>query len=259
MSEHEQEPQGETPETEHVDPEPETQVEPEPQVEPEDALDPDGDEDGEDGEDAAVAAPAAPTGAGMTEQEAEKIRKAAEGDWERFKARTVARWKGEGANLLDCPLCLDGHKGLVDVRDAGQYPKAIVDNVMSFLGLAREQDYKQSQSHNACSFCDANGKVATGSHVPEFTTVTCPECKGYGYTPPPTGNGTVTQISSAPSAASAGVPDDIQTGEIDNWGELRTLPDGRPNPNFGKQPSFKILVEPYGVTANLTATAAESV
>ena len=198
----------------------------------------------------------------MSESEAQAIRKQAFSDWNRFRERSVARWKGEGAHLLDCPLCLDSHKGLVDVRDAGQYPKEIVDNVMSFLGLAREQDYKQSGSHTSCSFCDANGKVATGSHVPEFTTVTCPECKGYGYTPPPSTGATVTLIGSQTAPIAQGVPDDIQTGEVDNWGELRILPDGRPNPNFGKQPSFKVLVEPYGVTAELSkigSVAAETV
>lgn len=253
MSEPEQEQTVETPEPDELEPDEGTGVEGDELDEPGEsdddaALEPDGDD-----EDAAEAAPVAQANDGMSDTEAEAIRKQAFTDWNRFRERTIARWKSEGSHLLDCPLCLDSHKGLVDVRDAGMYPKEIVDNVMSFLGLAREQDYKQSASHTPCSFCDANGKVSTGSHVAEFTTVPCPECKGYGYTPPPGAGGTVTAIGAAPSAAQVGVPDDIQTGEIDNWGELRVLPDGRPNPNFGKQPSFKVLVEPYGVTANLTA------
>lgn len=207
----------------------------------------------------AVAPPAATAADGMSQEQGQKIANERSKAWERFKQATIEKWLEEGAHLRDCPLCFDSHKGLVDVRDAGMYPKEITDSVMAFLGLAREQDYKQSSSHTPCSFCDANGKVATGSHVPEFTTVTCPECKGYGYTPPPSSGATVTPIGAAPSAPQIGVPDDIQTGEVDNWGELRILPDGRPNPNFGKQPSFKVLVEPYGVTASLTATASESV
>lgn len=253
MSETQQEQEVETPEpaTDETPDEPATD---EPDTdEPETDESDEGDETDEPDEPEAVAAPVAPAAEGMSQSEAEKIRKQAFTDWGRFRERTIERWQGEGAHLLDCPLCLDSHKGLVDIRDAGQYPKEIVNNVMAFLGLAREIDYKQSASHTPCSFCDANGQVSTGSRVPEFATTTCPECKGFGYTPPPFAGGTVTAIGAAPSAPQVGVPDDIQTGEVDNWGELRILPDGRVNPNFGKQPSFKVLVEPYGVTANLTA------
>lgn len=199
------------------------------------------------------AEPASPSG--LSQTEAEKIIKDAGSDWQRFRQRTVDRWQGEGEHLRDCPMCFDSHKGLVDLRDAGQYPRELVNSIMAFLGLAREHDYKQSAKHNPCSFCDSYGKVATGSQVPEFATTTCPECKGYGYMPPPGGAGLEQGNGAGDHAAIPAPVTDIEQGEIDNWGEPKILPDGRPNPNFGKQPSFKVLVEPYGITANLSAPA----
>lgn len=193
-----------------------------------------------------------PAASGMSAAQAEKAAKDAAADWNRLRQRTIDRWEGEGEYLRDCPLCLDQHKGLVDLRHAGNYPREAVDAVMGFLGLAREQDYKQSGSHNACTFCDANGKVATGSKVPEFTTVTCPECNGYGYTPPPTPSkivvdGPVGNVVQLPPPT-----DDLEHGEVDDMGEPRVLPDGRLNPNYGMRPAYKVMVEPFGVTAGLT-------
>lgn len=199
---------------------------------------------------------APPVESGLSQEQANKISKDAATDWSRFRQRTVERWETEGEHLRDCPLCFDNHKGLVDLRDAGQYPRELVNGVMAFLGLAREIDYKQSGKHNPCTFCDANGKVATGSQVPEHSTVTCPECKGYGYTPPPSNVTNLSLATGGEGSYAAAPVDDIQQAEIDNWGEPKTLPDGRINPNYGKMPSFKILVPPYGITANIAAVDA---
>ena len=45
---------------------------------------------------------------------------------------------------------------------------------------------------------------------------------------------------------------------MDEWGEPMILPDGRENPNYGRMPHRKMLVEPYGVTANLRAEPVEA-
>lgn len=193
------------------------------------------------------------TGPGLTEAQAEKIMRDATNDWQRFRDRTVKRWEGEGEYLRDCPLCFDQHKGLVDLRHAGHYPQEITDAVMGFLGLARERAYKQSGKHQTCSFCDGEGKVQTGSHVPGKTTVDCPECKGYGYTPPP-GLAVAASTSHNGEVIDEHNPvDDLEHGEYDEFDEPRILPDGRENPNFGRRPAYKVTVEPWGVTAGLRA------
>lgn len=250
----------ETPEPEPAQPaEPVPPQEPEPEPEPEPDS-PDGPSDpDEPGPDAEHAPPVAPTPAGLNAEQADKIANDAARDWQRFKQRTIDRWEGEGEYLRDCPLCLDQHKGLVDLRHAGNYPREIISGVMGFLGLARERDYKQSGSHTPCSFCDANGKVATGSHVPEHVTVTCPECRGFGYTPPPTAQGTVVALPGVTAPPPPPPTADIETGDVDNWGEPKILPDGRPNPNFGRQPAYKVQVEPYGATAHLNTVNAADV
>ena len=46
--------------------------------------------------------------------------------------------------------------------------------------------------------------------------------------------------------------------DVDEWGEPMILPDGRENPNYGRMPHRKILVEPYGMTANLRAEPVEA-
>lgn len=191
----------------------------------------------------------------MTPEDFEKAATQSGADWKRFRGRTIDRFGSEGENLIDCPLCLDQHKGLVDRRHAGQYPREIVNAIMAYLGLQVEQEYKQSGKHQPCSFCDGKGKVKTGSTVAEHVNVVCPECKGFGYTPPPgtaqtePGNGTLEPAHVPPPT------DDIEQGDFDNWGEPRMLPDGRPNPNYGKQPAFKTPVEPWGITANLGRVA----
>ena len=201
----------------------------------------------------AAEAPDLANGPRLPEAQAEKIMRDATNDWERFKKRTVERWQGEGEYLRDCPLCFDQHKGLVDLRHAGHYPQEIVDAVMGFLGLARERAYKQSGKHQTCSFCDGEGKVQTGSHVPGKTTVDCPECRGYGYTPPP-GHALATATSHNGEVIDAPNPvDDLEHGEYDEFDEPRILPDGRENPNFGRRPAYKVPVEPWGVTAGLRA------
>ena len=126
--------------------------------------------------------------------------------------------------------------------------------VMRFLGFATEQEYAASQTVRACGACEAKGKVSTGSTVAGHETITCPTCKGYGYTPPPNAAQTAPAgaevVPFAPTAAVPLAPQD----DIDEWGEPLILPDGRENPNYGKMPHRKELVEPWGITAGLRAT-----
>src|SRR6185503_4711800 len=97
------------------------------------------------------------------------------------------------------------------------------------------------------------GKVATGSSVPNFTSLICPECGGRGFYPPSvggtSGQGDTASIAGAPPP----VLEQADQPEVDAWGDPRVLPDGRENPNFGRMPQYKVPIEPYGRTAGLTA------
>src|SRR5579864_7403959 len=232
----------------------------EPLTEPETGDEPEqGDETPEEPEEPEQPAgePQEPAEGAISQEQANTAMKKSEQRWKNYRAAVLELWGPYAPNLLDCPLCFDSHKGFVDINDAGQYPEDLKQAALQFLGFSREVEYKQSPRHHACEFCDGEGKVSTGSHVGSHRTVTCPECKGYGYLPPP-----------PPTQASNGVPTDLgtlheleepagATDEVDEWQEPRILPDGRENPNFGRMPHRKILVEPWGVTAGLRANPLE--
>lgn len=159
----------------------------------------------------------------------------------------------EVADWLLCPLCVSGMApGYVNRHDLGRVPEEIQANVQMYLGYARETEYPHARGVTECDVCTGLGKVSTGSRVAEHMTITCPTCKGYGYTPPP---GFSTNAAPTNGDAIHAVTEalaDIETPERDNWGEPKVLPDGTLNSNYGKQPQFKSVHPVYGVTANLS-------
>ena len=230
---------------------PETPAEPEPDPEPEPESEPtpEPEEPQEPAEPPVDVTP--PQGASHEEWE-ERFKKADKA------ATTYARRIGEifeeDANqLIPCPLCPGMHKGFVNVHDAGKVPREIVNDAMRYLGQAFEVEYKESPTHRPCGVCDGYGQVSTGSRVPGNEKIRCSSCNGYGYTPPPgpgvNGPGNVAGVSQVVAGALA----DLDHPAIDSMGEPEILPDGRPNPNYGKWPQYKVLVEPWGVTAGLVA------
>lgn len=160
----------------------------------------------------------------------------------------------ESYGLIDCPLCIASPvPGMVNLADAGNLHPEHLALVNHFLGISREIEYAQDPERGECPTCHGEGKTQTGSKVPQFATHDCSECRGFGYVPPPTlgvaadANGATHELTPADFAPPQ------EHADVDNWGEPRILPDGRENPNYGRQPQFKIPVPPWGVTANLTA------
>ena len=194
-----------------------------------------------------------PVAVGLTPELLEKRSRSAEKRFETYERGIRGLYDEEAANFLPCPLCPSDHKGLVDVRFAGRIPDEIEADVKAYLGLARPVDYRPSKVVRECPSCTGEGQVSTGSKVGTHKTRTCEECKGYGYVPPPgepQGNGVTGPTAFTPETLDRVLnePDDR-----DEWGEPRLLPDGRENPNFGRMPNRKVLVEPWGVTAGLSA------
>jgi hypothetical protein len=185
--------------------------------------------------------------------EAEKAWGSAEKASASYGKRIAGLLDAHAPQLAECPLCLPNLRGYIDTNDAGRVPPEVANVVQMFLGLATEVTYQESQTHKPCSACGALGKVSTGSKVPDWATLTCPNCKGYGFTPPPgepsNGHDPAATLGNAPPVSDL----DAGSADTDPSGEPRILPDGRPNPNFGKWPQFKIAVPPWGATAGLTA------
>jgi hypothetical protein len=178
--------------------------------------------------------------------------------WEKTVGpRIVAEWGDSAKYLLECPLCMTTHKGFVDARDQGRYPPQIVKAIQEFMGISQEVEYVQDEETRTCPRCEGYGQTSTGSKVPTQLKHTCSLCAGYGFVPPPSGSAHPSPSGALPDNGTSPVlappVDDFGKPDVDNWQEPRILPDGRENPNYGRQPSFKVLVDPWGITAGLGA------
>lgn len=241
MSEQEQEPQEpvvepETPEEDEHDESEHDEQEDEPASTPEDAPQ--------------------PAQHGLTPEGLEKRARSAEKRFETYERGILGLYEEEAERLVRCPLCPDQHKGLVHLDHAGLVPQDIADAVKMYLGIAREQNYEPSHTHRTCEECEGKGKVATGSQVPGHETILCPDCGGRGYVGPPAPAAAPLTAVTGPSVLGLEVEPTQAREDVDEWGEPRILPDGRENPNFGRMPNRKILVEPWGQTAGLNALSA---
>jgi hypothetical protein len=226
-------PEDETPGNPPTEPEPEPEGEPEPEPEP---TEPE---------------PTEPQGA--TPEQWDERWKKSERAFATYTKRITELWEDDATELVPVALSPGAPPGFLYLPDAGRVPDELKLPVMEFFGIAREQDYADDPFTVACVTCHGKGATRTGSAVPGQEKRTCPTCAGKGFTVvgQPEGNGAA-DVSVGPGPALL-PSDDFPRSDVDNWGEPRILPDGRPNPNFGKQPQFKELVEPWGTTANLNA------
>jgi hypothetical protein len=239
-------------------PEPDEQVEPDEEAAVS-AADTDGpsdeeavEEEAHEAEQAAQEPTEAPEAQGTTPEEWERRFQRVETAFRTYTKKVTEIYADEAPLLSPFAISPSAPPGFVYGPDAGRVPEEIQRATFEFFGLAREQDYADDPETVACSACEGKGKTRTGSTVANHETRPCPTCKGWGYT---------TKAGAPPSSASvgngSGDAEGVQVGPLvtddkDNWGEPRVLPDGRLNPNYGKQPQFKEQIEPWGVTANLT-------
>lgn len=170
-----------------------------------------------------------------------------------YRSAVERNLEDEVTDWFGCPLCFSSAvPGYVNKHDMGRVPEDVQDNVRTFFGLARETDYASAPGIVACTDCGGLGKVSTGSRVAEHATITCPTCKGYGYTPPPVPTQNQRMAATNGQNETAEAIADLEVPDRDNWGEPRVLPDGTLNDNYGKMPQFKSVHPVYGVTASLS-------
>jgi hypothetical protein len=189
---------------------------------------------------------------GTTPEEWERRFQRVETAFRTYTKKVTEIYADEAPLLSPFAISPSAPPGFVYGPDAGRVPEEIQRATFEFFGLAREQDYEPDPETEMCRSCKGKCKTMTGATSGDYTTRPCPTCKGWGYTingraPSERATGTNGEVQNAPEAVGP-----LVTDEADNWGEPRVLPDGRVNPNYGKQPQFKEPVEPYGITANLT-------
>lgn len=245
--------------TEPVEPDaPEEPEAPEEPVAPADEPDEEEAEEAADEPDAPADEPDEPVSHGATPEEWEARFKKSDQRFGTYERAVYGIFEDDAHDLIPCPLCLGAVRGFVDKNAAGRVPPEQADLVKHFLGLARPIEYPHSSQHRTCPECDGTGRVTTGSKVPGQENIGCGACNERGWLGP----------AVAPSNGHTELPEGV-TGptvfgvetsqeDVDEWNEPRILPDGRQNPNFGKMPHRKILVEPWGITAGLTAQDAVS-
>lgn len=193
------------------------------------------DTDDEQPVEAPVEAPAPPP----TDMALERAARDGEKQWTQAQKRLKTIWGAEAENFVPCPLCLDQHKGFIDVRHSGQLPEELAQVILQFIRGAQQVEYLNDPQHSTCPACGGHGKVVSGSKVPGKELLTCPACAGYGFVPPPgkgaPQNGAVEVFVPAVDAPVSDMPQPEQ----DAWGSPHYLPDGSENPNYGKMPSYR--------------------
>lgn len=235
-------------ETEHDPAEPVEPVEPtEPEPEPENEPEPEPAENEPEPE---------PAPEGPSPEDVEAMFKKIGTAFSAYTRKVGDAMGDDAVDLLPCPVCSEAVPGFVNKHQVGQFPDDVRRQVMRFLGFATEQEYEASQTTRRCEVCAGKGKVTTGSTVPNHETAPCPTCTGYGYVPPPSATTGVNIAQPGNGAVAAPLTLVSEQPEVDEHGEALILPDGRENPNYGKMPHRKVLVEPWGVTAHLRAEPA---
>lgn len=186
---------------------------------------------------------------GPSEQEIEARFRAVERAGKAYVRKLEEAFGPDFEQFLNCPMCAADFPGYIHIGKVGGFPREIVAQTNEIMTGFKQVEYKQLPGFQTCPTCDGEGKGLTGSRVPGKEQADCPSCKARGYLAPlaESANGHVPESTQHSTATDAPA---FQSGDdVDSWGEPRTLPDGRDNPNFGRMPQFKVLVEPYGVTA----------
>lgn len=197
--------------------------------------------------------PPEPKPQGLTERELEARFRSVERAGKAYVRKLEEAFGPDFEQFLSCPMCAADFPGYIHIGKVGGFPREIVSQTNEVMTGFKQVEYKQLPGFQTCPTCDGEGKGLTGSRVPGKEQADCPHCQARGYLAPlaEQANG---HAAVPPTALTApDVPAFQSDEDVDSWGEPRTLPDGRDNPNFGRMPQFKQLIAPYGVTANLTA------
>src|SRR5262249_9237189 len=93
-----------------------------------------------------------------------KAFKKIDGSINTYKTAVRRNVADEVTDWLPCPLCFSGSApAFLNRHDLGRVPEEVVANVQTFLGFAREQDYKQGPGLSTCQACGGLTKVKTGA------------------------------------------------------------------------------------------------
>jgi len=225
---------------------------PDPPEAPDEPAGPTPDEE-EEAHDAEEAEAPPPEAQGTTPEEWEARFKKADRSFKTYSRNVEEAWAEDALGLVAFTASPSAPPGYLHMQDAGRVEPEVRAMLMDWLGFPREQDYADDPATETCATCGGKGRTKTGSKVAGQETRTCVACGGRGFIE--TGaNGSARAGVAVITATETHTPlDDLPKPDVDMFGESKVLPDGRLNPNYGKSPQYKELVEPWGITAGLTA------
>lgn len=158
--------------------------------------------------------------------------------WAVWAGKVTAVCEEDAQYLVECPLCADLVHGFVDVRTAGRQHETVKRGIQDFLGIQQEADYNFDPDCIECPRCGGRGETRTHSKVPLQAKRVCKECRGAGFIDKAGGVANGGGYDLAPVTAAVSTENLAPEGESDPFGHPRLLPDGMPNPNYGKFPQY---------------------
>ena len=152
-----------------------------------------------------------------------------------FRRRVSDVLGDDAVALVPCELCMPEIPGF---HFDPSIMQPLDDNQARLLEVLRTPgapEYVAAPDVRRCDHCLGYGKGQTGSRVPGQETKVCGSCKGFGFVPPPGGEGAAV----ASFDVNGSSPDPGMQADEDPWGSPRILTDGQLNPNYGRMPQYK--------------------
>lgn len=117
----------------------------------------------------------------QSEKALERRGKQLDGENERH-AKRVAQIMEEGAaDLIPCPVCMDGIAGWIYPPEVSQLAPEAIARVRQVIGLPDYTTFHRAAFAGECPDCGGLGEVTTGSHVPGREVTTCETCQKAGW------------------------------------------------------------------------------
>lgn len=142
--------------------------------EPEAAPEPLTGDDGEPGDDAETARV-------LTERALARRSDALARENVRHAKRVGELMEDDLADLIPCPVCMDGIAGWVYLPEVQQLPAEAIARIRQVIGLPDYSTFAAAPDATMCPECNGLGEVTTGSHVPGYEVKTCRRCRKQGW------------------------------------------------------------------------------